>query len=737
MDTKWKSRIGILAWLILFTYGVSGVFTALFDDNDFTKRSYFETRKFENHVERLLSYIDAFEISYQSKEDLTKSLTVTKDEIEEYRSRFGDFSEQKSSIELQYESRIQEAQNEKDQKAIDTLIEERDKKIEEITTIFENDEYVTEQILLGKQEKWEEYYQEVESHRAEYEKYKSAFFYYLKNTQSAQVYTNLEAKEIINEENTHYISSYPANNQTYPLMNDRPFVWSNDEEISNRVRQSSNAFYEGEIGISKNIPNSNFIMLEYRDFQVQRTLFWFYTAGAILALLLAIIIEKRKSILRRIVPEIWKNLYNKVPIDVALFLFAVSAILTLALSFEKPYLFYSKQITGMIEIIFYHLITITIIFGITIVQGAYLYRRLKDVGSIREDWKHSLFARFLNLIRNAFQNRRVGTQVFLILTIVFLFGLVTGLLGVDENFFALLIPAFFIVGIPLFIIILKRISYFNKILINARALAKGEFEADLKIVGKSVLANLAEDLNKMKYGVKTSQHAQVKSERLKTELITNVSHDLRTPLTSIMTYSELLKNPNLSEGERNSYIEIIDRKSNRLKVLIDDLFEASKMASGNVELVKERVDINQLLHQALAEYNETIKESTIQFRVSTPDNPVYARVDGKKMWRVFENLIGNILKYSLENTRAYIHVNEENGQVLVTFKNISKYELSNNIDELFERFKRGDESRHTEGSGLGLSIAKSIIDLHEGSLDIEVDADLFKVEIKLEMLGKK
>jgi signal transduction histidine kinase len=360
-----------------------------------------------------------------------------------------------------------------------------------------------------------------------------------------------------------------------------------------------------------------------------------------------------------------------------------------------------------------------------------LYTRLKDLASFKEEWSHSVFAGFLRLFTNAFLNRRVGIQVFLILWVVFLFGM--GIVGVamEEELLALYIPAILLVGVPLFIMIVKKAGYFNKILTHTKALANGEFEPDLEIKGKSVLARLAENINKMKHGIRASQKAQAKSERLKTELITNVSHDLRTPLTSIMTYTELLKNPGLSEDEHTSYIEIIDRKSKRLKVLIDDLFEVSKMASGNIELVKEKVDIVQLLQQALAEYNETIQESLIQFRVSNPEKPVYALVDGQKLWRVFENLIGNMLKYSLVHTRAYIDVKEANGQVVITFKNISEYEFSDNVDELIERFKRGDEARHTERSGLGLAIANSIIDLHEGSLNIDVDGDLFKVTIRL------
>ena len=238
-------------------------------------------------------------------------------------------------------------------------------------------------------------------------------------------------------------------------------------------------------------------------------------------------------------------------------------------------------------------------------------------------------------------------------------------------------------------------------------------------------------MNKLKQGLKTSQREQVKSERLKSELITNVSHDLRTPLTSLITYTNLLKSEDISEEERRNYVEIIDRKSKRLKVLIEDLFEASKMASGNIELVKTEVELVQLLQQALAEYNEKIEASQLHFRVSHDEPPIYALVDGQKLWRVFDNLLGNIVKYSLPHTRVYIDMKDKKDKVEISFKNVSQYELGGNVEELFERFKRGDRSRQTEGSGLGLAIAKSIIDLHEGSMDIDVDGDLFKVHIIL------
>jgi signal transduction histidine kinase len=305
-----------------------------------------------------------------------------------------------------------------------------------------------------------------------------------------------------------------------------------------------------------------------------------------------------------------------------------------------------------------------------------------------------------------------------------------GLMFVEEVFMILTL-LFFIMAVPFIIMIIKQAGNFNRILLFTKKLEEGVYEEDLKIKGKSVLAKHAETLNHLKANLKTSQSEQVKSERLKAELITNVSHDLRTPLTSIITYTELLKKQDLNEEDRASFVQIIDRKSKRLKVLIDDLFEVSKMTSGTIELVKSKVDICQLLDQALAEYNEAIEQSTLEFRVVKPEDPIFLTVDGQKIWRVFDNLIGNILKYSLDNSRVYITAELIEGRAILTFKNISKYELGGNTDEMLERFKRGDTSRHTDGSGLGLAIAKSIIDLHDGSLEIEADGDLFKVKVTI------
>jgi len=736
LDIKWKNKLSILAWLALFTYGISGVLAVLFDSNDYKNKNYFNTTQFEVHINKLIHYIYAFEISYQTKDELKNSIDVTKEEIEKYRITYGELSEKIRNIEQEYEFQIKGAQNAGNQTTANLLIKKRDKEIEEVTKIFESDEYVKEKILEEKLERVDAYFKELENHRPEYEQYKNTFKYYFINPNTREVYTNLTTEEsrsideFFNNKHMHFIISYPSSNLSSIKFDDYPLVMGDFIEIENLLRTDINAL-EGKIGISRNIPSSNFIMREYHTFNIQKTVFWAYSFGAFIALLISVIVEKKGNYLRRVQPQKLQDLYNKIPIDVVFLLFTITLIITLELFFDYPYLNYSYNVFGIIEGILSHILTITVIFWLLIVQGFYLYSRVNNFSSIQQNWRFSLTARFINMIKMAFLNRKVGTKVFLILAIVFFFGVLSVLILVEGEFIVIYLPLLFLVVIPMFIMIVKRIGYFNKIINHTQALANGDLETDLEIKGKSLLAKLAEDINKLKYGVKTSQKAQAKSERLKTELITNVSHDLRTPLTSILTYVDLLKNSELTEDERNSYIEIIDRKSKRLKVLIDDLFEASKMASGNIELVKGKVDIVQLLQQSLAEYNEMIKKSSIQFRILTPDQPVYAFVDGQKLWRVFDNLISNILKYSLANSRAYIKVKEENNQVIITFKNISEYELKDNVDELFERFKRGDKSRHTEGSGLGLAIAKSIIDLHGGSLDIHVDGDLFKVTVKL------
>lgn len=241
--------------------------------------------------------------------------------------------------------------------------------------------------------------------------------------------------------------------------------------------------------------------------------------------------------------------------------------------------------------------------------------------------------------------------------------------------------------------------------------------------------DIVKDINEIGETVNIAVEERLKSERMKNELITNVSHDLKTPLTAIINYISLMKKEDIQPKHINDYVQVLDKRSQRLKILIEDLFEASKIGSNNIELNLEENDINQLLTQTLVEMEDYINKSKLDFIVNTPDKEVYILADGKKTFRVFENIISNILKYSLEKTRVYIDLVESDEKVHISFKNISKYQLNFDPDEITERFTRGDLSRNTEGSGLGLAIAKGLIEAQGGELKVDIIGDLFIVNI--------
>lgn len=252
-----------------------------------------------------------------------------------------------------------------------------------------------------------------------------------------------------------------------------------------------------------------------------------------------------------------------------------------------------------------------------------------------------------------------------------------------------------------------------------------------------LFSNSINQLNCIRGNFQKNLDETLRSERLKTDLITNVSHDLKTPLTSIISYVDLLSALPDNSEEAKQYIEVIKNKSRRLKILIDDLFEASKLSSGQMKLERRDSDIVSLLEQTLGELSYKIDASGIEFVVTNSESPIIVNMDGERMWRVFDNLINNILKYSPKNSRAYIDLTKDDKSVTIVFKNVANYHMEFNADELFERFKRGDIARTTEGSGLGLSIAKSIVELHGGSMNIVTDGDLFKIKVVLSLRNEE
>ena len=277
---------------------------------------------------------------------------------------------------------------------------------------------------------------------------------------------------------------------------------------------------------------------------------------------------------------------------------------------------------------------------------------------------------------------------------------------------------------------LRKVKEFNVIKEGVERIKEGDVHHKIDIPGDGELAKLASDINGIADGLNKAVANELKSERLKTELITNVSHDIRTPLTSIITYVDLLKQEEDQEKIRE-YLEIIDQKAQRLKTLTDDLFEASKASSGNIPVNFEKIDIISLITQGLGELNDKIQEAKLDFRINAPEEKVYVYADGKLLWRVIENLLANVFKYALMGSRVYIDIEVFETFIRLTIKNISAYELNISPDYLMERFTRGDEARTSQGSGLGLSIAKSLVELQKGSFKIEIDGDLFKAIVSI------
>ena len=222
----------------------------------------------------------------------------------------------------------------------------------------------------------------------------------------------------------------------------------------------------------------------------------------------------------------------------------------------------------------------------------------------------------------------------------------------------------------------------------------------------------------------------MKSERLKTELITNVSHDIKTPLTSIVNYVDLLKKEDLPERARE-YLAVLDRQSSRLKKLTEDLVEASKASTGNMSVSLQPLVVNEIILQAVGEYDEKLTAGKLEVIVSTFEGNLTAMADSRLLWRVLDNLLSNVCKYAMAGSRVYIDLGRNEGRVVLSMKNVSRDRLNISPDELMERFVRGDASRHTEGSGLGLNIARSLMELMGGTFSIAVDGDLFKAELTL------
>ena len=689
--------LSILAVITMFA-----LFTLTDKGRNFTGTSYFNSNDFQAELSQFETSIVPLVLAVPDKEEVKKKITVTADEIEEYRFRYGNLDAQKNSITIQYEDRTDEAS-----------IAERDKKIEDITKNFTDDSYVEKKIRLEKEAQVDAYYNSIERAKNDLLNDNEDFNYDLKNIETGERFTNGDIKS-----NNAFTKEYSSN---YGYLKERTAYenaeryWDVQELIGNQI-----ARFEGTVAIPDDSILNGHRAYQYKYFLTNQRIFYGALIVGLFAVIAFVLLWRKSS--EKFQHEAWEQKYHSLPIDVRIALFFISAFVAIAFTkFLIDFTFSRDNDMQIITSIFTVFIT-----GFTLYQWSWLR---KGLGKI--DWKQSLIYSWGRSLESFFLKRSIGVQTLFMLIVIFFWGFGTMMFFLQPVILIVWVPATVFIGIPVLIFLLSRMSYLNRIIVKTEQMARGVIGNEIDVKGKSPIAEHAASLNKLRDRIKSSHSEQAKSERLKTELITNVSHDLRTPLTSIITYTDLLKNPSITDEERASYISILDKKSMRLKTLIEDLFEVSKMASGNMELDKRKVDLTQLLQQAIAEHQEEIDRSGLEYRVTIGTKPIMSYVDGQKWWRVLDNLIINTLKYALPNTRVYINLDQVDGEAVFVIKNIAKYELGNDVNELTERFKRADTSRHTEGSGLGLAIAQSIVDLHGGNLRMEVDGDLFKVTVKI------
>lgn len=345
-----------------------------------------------------------------------------------------------------------------------------------------------------------------------------------------------------------------------------------------------------------------------------------------------------------------------------------------------------------------------------------------------------LIKRFCRSIRDFYRNVIKGRSLVMLLCAAIIICAIVGMLIVA-------LPP---IGIILLGVVLwfgaKRAKSLDQTIKGVERIYEGDTDYKIEVEGHGPVEEMAKNINNINEGLSTAVRdaveKELKSERLKTELITNVSHDIRTPLTSIITYIDLLKKEDIDEESRERYIGVLEQKAARLKALTDDLFEAAKASTGNMEVHWDTVNVEALVNQGMGELEDKIEDSGLQFIVSRPQEKVMVHADGRLLWRVIENLLSNVLKYALPGSRVYMTIDRDlfTDRGVFIIKNISADPLNIPAEELLERFKRGDDTRHSEGSGLGLAIAKDLTELQNGQFDLTIDGDLFKATVYLELV---
>ena len=424
--------------------------------------------------------------------------------------------------------------------------------------------------------------------------------------------------------------------------------------------------------------------------------------------------------------EVILNAFDKTPLLVALIilfiLFMIGCGFLIALTSENLTLILSGTaigaVIGYISFVFFLETIIKRIKSRTLFRNTITYRNLRWIKS---------------LITSMTRNANMTVKLILIFIAFGILNIIGFSLSISEPIVIFILIAIWVYAFAkMHQWLVRYIEIKNAI--NEIYMGNTEVHLDEKRY-KGSLNSMAIQVNDIAGGLSNAIQEKLKSERLKTELITNVSHDIKTPLTSIINYVDLLKKEKMPNEQAEEYLNILDNKSQRLKRLTEDLVEASKASSGNIKLNIEKLNVNELLKQVSGEFEDKFKSRNLEEVMSLPEKNVYINADSRYMYRILENMYSNISKYAMDNTRVYIDVIPNNNRITIQMKNISKEKLNISTEELMQRFVRGDSARNTEGSGLGLSIATSLTTLQGGTFNIYLDGDLYKVIIEFDMIN--
>ncbi len=561
--------------------------------------------------------------------------------------------------------------------------------------------------------------------------------YYIEDTYSGEIISNFKDQDYIASfSNSEFIRKY-VSGESSDLVYDRDEVKYDYETDQYYFYAENQPLYETShkveftIFIPRNMQFTDrfFITDKIINFGYENR--YTFIVLAIISLALSIVIYSYLFISighRNNQDDIKVAPFNNIPIDIlsAIVLFVYSC----AMSFLSEY-------NTLVEIIVFCFIVPTILYFITLwyLMSFIVQSKVKTI------FKHTLIywlikkiLKFGNVIKHIYKNLKTIYKVLFVLGILWSFIFIFMGVNVYDNK-NLILGFIFISAVESFIVIFCAIA-FQRVKKGGEKIVNGDLENKIDtsyMFGD--IKDFADSLNNINLGLQSAIDDKMKSERFKTELITNVSHDIKTPLTSIVNYVDLIKKENCENEKIKEYINVLDRQSIRLKKLIEDLVEASKASTGNLSVELEKCNLSLLMNQAIGEFCEKLELNDLQVIQSQENQDVYIMADGRRLWRVIDNLLNNICKYAMSGTRVYIDLKCKNDKAIITFRNISNTPINLSSEELTERFVRGDRSRNTEGSGLGLSIAKSLTELQGGSFSVSADGDLFKVVLSFGIIN--